>query len=657
MTLPSQRWLRVVVLATGLVFVGVLVYIYAFRFFAWGDSDAAVPVVLGARALDAKLPVVADWYYANGDIWVFGPQLLAMVPVAILGVGPASLLVTVLLGFVLQLVGFVWSYLRLGGELWLAVFAALVTSMAWSNAHAAYGYVQLSYGLVTCFYAVTFTLLAGLAETPSPRSSRFALTALLIVMVAVQNPTRTIVYVVGPLLVACAWPWRTFSLRKRALIAAVTVGAALLAYLIYKLVLVPSVELSYPRGHVSVVIGNLTRIKANLVMLGRGLELLCAGHGSSVRAIPGILLIVGAVTLVGREVFTSRALTALRFVSVIVFAQLGAVLVLLVVSNLLTDKESARYLMPCLLASTGLGVVLAVRTLAETGNLWRRLSIGWLIAIPIAAAVAAPDASPPAQRKYVRPDAPELARVAAALEDRGLTHGFAINIAANWIAMHTHGTAITCPVHFRHVIFPHHWLADTRCFDESQIPERFFVVVDQAEPERAALRTTLPPELERFTVGDTYEVYVYRRAGASFAWLDLPVRDGELATFPMRLAAAHLQLVPSEATVSGTELNATGNEGTVVYGPYIELPKGRYTATWIGRRVESPGNLEFKVTANGRNLVPPTFHAAAQLPAQRGELTRVSFVIGPRRSNIEFPVTSGGGARVSLHELVIEKAP
>src|SRR4051794_3432058 len=103
MQLSSQRWLRVVFWATALVFVGVAVYVYALRFSAWIDSDAAVPVLLADKVLHARAPVVGDWYYANGDVWALGPQLLAALPVAILGLGPASLLATLVVGFVLEI--------------------------------------------------------------------------------------------------------------------------------------------------------------------------------------------------------------------------------------------------------------------------------------------------------------------------------------------------------------------------------------------------------------------------------------------------------------------------------------------------------------------------------------------------------------------------
>src|SRR5689334_14473910 len=100
MTLPSQRWLKVVLLATALVFLGVAIYLYGFWFTAWIDSDASVSAVLAAKVLHAKLPVISNWYYVNGDIWVLAPHLFALLPVAVLGLGEASLLVAIVTGLV-----------------------------------------------------------------------------------------------------------------------------------------------------------------------------------------------------------------------------------------------------------------------------------------------------------------------------------------------------------------------------------------------------------------------------------------------------------------------------------------------------------------------------------------------------------------------------
>jgi hypothetical protein len=656
MILPSQRWLRIIFLATAIVFVSVAVYLYGLRFFAWLESDAAVTALLGDKALHARSPVVADWYYANGDVWIVAPQLLAMFTVAIFGLGPASLLAAVVLGFVLEIVVLVKLYQRIGAERWVAIFAAMATLMAWSNAHVAYAYIQLAYGLGTMLYLLAFAWFAALAEGAPGRPWRWAGAVLLVAAIAAQNPTRWLVFVIAPLLAGCVWPWRAFGARRRLALAATACAGWALAYAAYTL-LSRFVAFSIPRGHVGFVFGGVTRIKTNLAMLGEGLSLLYGGDVEpGLRLIPCALLILGAVALVGREVLRARELTALRFVSMVVIAQLGLVLVPLLIGNLLDGPLAVRYLMPSVLSLFGLAVVIAVRTLAEASPRWRRLATGYLVAVPLTALLAVPEARPPAPSHYLWPDAPELSKIADQLVERGLTHGFADNLAANLLTLDARGAALTCRIRFRNVIMPERWLASTSCYDASKLPDRFYVVAYRGDDERNALRATLPPEIERFSAGDTYEVHVYRTLGTSPEWLDLPLPDGSAAAFPMRLLATHLQLIRDKAAVEDYDLVATGQPGTVVSGPNIELPRGRYTATWIGRAVPSSGELAFAVTSRGRRVLARTGLEATQLPIHRSDLVRLAFTVDRPQNRIEFPIESTGGARVALYELVIEKA-
>lgn len=648
-------WLRTVFLATVLVFVGVAVYIYGFRFYAWLESDAAVPALLADRALAAGSPVVADWYYANGDVWVLAPHLLAMITVAIQGLGPTSLFASVVAGFVLELAAFTLIFRRLGEHGWLGVFAAAATLMAWSSTHVAYVYIQLAYGFVACLYLLVFHWFGVLGEDKERgRSWRIQLVCagVLVALVALQNPTRALVYVVAPFVVVTLWPWQVFVRRRLLLAAVVGVGWAV-AWLVYTYVFADAVTRSVPRGHLAYEFAGGARLERNATFLGEGLLLL---GGGGVRAIPGLLVLAGAVALVVRKALSSRELSARRFVSVIVAAQFFIVLALLIVGNLLTDPESVRYLMPSTLALVGIAVVVAVRTVAyELPGWWNQISAGWLIALPIAGAIAATNVEPPVPRDYEWPDAAELERVADALQQRGLTHGFAINLEANLLTLDSGGRAHTCRVTFADIMMPQRWLDDTTCYTASMLPERFYVVTYQNDHDRAALRATLPPAIELFNVGPVYEVHVYRTAEASPAWLDLPVPDGELATFPLRLPATHLQLRRGgNAAVESGDVVATGG-GELVRGPYLDLPKGDYQVRWIGNVLASNGNVAFRATARKeRDVVAEVIRGVDQLPTARGDLVTLTFSL-PRRQNVEFPIEILGGAKIALHELVIEK--
>ncbi|HEU4733232.1 MAG TPA: hypothetical protein VFT22_35310 [Kofleriaceae bacterium] len=656
MKLPPQRSLRAVFLVATLVFVGVAAYLYALRFFSWAESDAAVTVLLAERVLEARSPVVDSWYYANGDVWLLAPQLLALLPVGILGIGPASLWVTVVVGFVLEWLVLVRVYAGLCGERWIAVFAAVLTLMVWSPANVMFVYIELSYGWATTVYLVLFWLVARLVERAPSRPWPWLAGAGLLVAVAVQNPTRALVFVLAPLLVACAWPWRGLALRRRIGVGAAVTAAWGLSYVVYAFVFPRIVQFSVPRGHNEFVVADLHGIADNLARLGRGLVLLC-GSGGTVWAVPGLIVLIGAVALVTVEALASRALDSLRFLCVVVCAQLAMTCVPLIIGNLLVSSDSVRYLMPSLLAMFGLAAILAVRAISAARPGWLRwLAAGWLGAVPVAALVAAPSVRAPAPAKYVWPDLPELSKLADELVHRKLTHGFANVLSASVLNLYSHGDTLACPVYFRDVVMPQRWLADTSCYVAARLPERFYIVIDRGEHDERALRNTLPPGLERFRVGSAYEVVVFRTAEVPLPWLDLPLLDGADARFPMEIPATNLQMSLGEAVREPDAVVATGKPGTVMYGPYITLPKGSYELTWFGRGIDTPGRLAFSVrTSGGATKLDQVEVLASDLPRQPGELLHLSFRLKRPRDGLEFVVRSDEGARVELTRLVIRR--
>lgn len=650
------RWGRRLTVVVGVLYVGVAVYVFATAGRRMHGDDAVI-VILADKSLRSHALIASDWYYANGDVWVFGPHLFALLPVAILGVGFASLLASLVLAFLTQLGAAWWAYVRLCGGRWSAALATMMTLMAWSVWHVDFNYVQVAYGFVTILYLLVFTACATLGEAEKPPWWRWLLLGAAVAAIAIQNPMRAFTYGVAPTLVGVAWPWRGLPVRRRLAIGASVVGGWVVAWASYRWLVLPAVELSVPSGHVSFVLRGWGGIKANLAMLERGILVLCGGGSSGVRAIPGLLLALGALGLTIHEVVSSRAFTALRCACVMVLAQFGGVLMLVIVGNLLTEAESTRYVMPGWLGLLGLGAILAGRALTSTGRGVRRIAQAWLVLLPITAVGALPDVRPPAPVTFLRPDSSELQDLAAELEHRGLTAGFSINVTANLLTMFSHGTAVTCPVTFRNAVIPERWLADTSCFRASRLPRRFFIVIDRIELEEASLRQTLPAPLERIRVGDTYEAYVYRTADVSLAWLDLPVPDGPNAVFPMRFSASNLQLVREKVVFQTDELVGTGEPGTVVYGPYIELLKGEYEAVWYGRGVGGPGRISFTAMASfGRNrLAPATEFPTEALRPTRGELIRIPFSLSRSRQQIEFPVTSIDGGRIVLDELVVER--
>jgi hypothetical protein len=662
MTLPPQRWLKVVFFVTAAVFASVALYLYALRFFVWAEPDAAVPVELAAKVLAAKRPIVGDWYYANGDVWFLGPQLVGLLPVALLGIGPASWLITVAGGFVLQLIGLVRVYARLCEERWIALFAAMMTLMAWSQNHVKFVYIQLAYGFNTVLYVVLFGLAARLAVRASTRPWSWLGAGAMLCAISIQNPVRGLVYTLAPLLATCAWPWRGLAWRRRLGVAAALVAGWVVAYAIYTQVLPQVVAFSLPHGHIDFTFTGLDGMASNLVRLARGLVLQSAGGGDLLWAVPGLLVVLGALALVVTEGLASRALTPLRFLCLAAMAQLVMVCVPLIVGHLLVSIDSARYVMPSALTIVGLATILAVRAITTAGAGWLRgLATGWLAVVPVAALVAVPDARPPAPVRYVWPDLPELDRVADELVHRKLTHGFTNVLAAGVLNVASRGQTLACPIYFRDRLMPLRWLADTACYAAAAIPAQFYVVSYQVDQDDVrSLAATLPPPVDRFQVGPTYDVAVFRTADAAMQWLALPIPDGPDARFPIDVAATHLQMRRGEAVVEGTAVVATGAPGMVIEGPGIALTRGRYELVWIGRGLDTPGELMCSVRTRGGGIV--LAHAsvraadlAKELPRDPGELCRLELVLNRTRPGLDARIETTGGARVALERLVIRR--
>ncbi len=134
------------------------------------------------------------------------------------------------------------------------------------------------------------------------------------------------------------------------------------------------------------------------------------------------------------------------------------------------------------------------------------------------------------------------------------------------------------------------------------------------------------------------------------------IAEASAARFPLRLPVTSL-LRPAKAALESGTLVATGEPGTIVFGPYIVLPPGTYELSWRGTGIDSPGHLAFSVRADhGAEILADVVVQAKDLPREANTLVRLPFVLDRERSAIEFLVESADGARVILEHVTIETA-
>src|SRR6185295_6167321 len=96
-------------------------------------------------------------------------------------------------------------------------------------------------------YLIVFGQVARLVEHGPTRPWPWLAAGGFLAMIAVQNPTRALVFALAPLLAACAWPWRGRPWRRRVVAATAVVAGWTAAYAVYALVFTRAVQFSVPR--------------------------------------------------------------------------------------------------------------------------------------------------------------------------------------------------------------------------------------------------------------------------------------------------------------------------------------------------------------------------------------------------------------------------
>lgn len=661
-----QNWLTIALVIVAAVLALDVVVIYFLKFGEFVHSDAASTILLGKGAMEDRSPIDYEWYFANGDVWIFGPHLYAMPFLALWGVCVRTLLAATVLGFALEIAALMWAYTKVGGDRRTALFATALTLIAWSRLHILFVYVELSYGFVMTLYTALFTAHALLfirGSTDARKWSVWIGCMVFTLIASAQNPIRAVVFAVAPLVVACAWPWRGVSLRTRAITASAPVVGLVGAKIIKAVFLEPRLTYAVPSGHLAFVIKDASGMLENLKNMARGVVGLCGDMGSfGIGSAFGLALLGLSTFLVVRHAF-ARTPTPLRFLCIASLAQMAAVGGPMLIGNLVINPVSIRYLMPSLIAMFGLGCVIAFQMMKETKEP-SRTGIAFSVIAPIAAAftllrivgsysLASESTTGQFAHSATHQDlADELTR-------RDLKHGFGSYWNAHLLTVLSNGKAKTCPATFGGAVMPRRWHTDTWCFDPKRLPDRFFVVASGEERDevKTSIPTTLGTPADRFTVGNEFDVAVFRTADVDSRWLAPPIPDGAQLTLPLRIAASHPQIrFGDQSALEGDKLVSNGKEGIISFGPYIELPAGEYRVRWFGRPIGDAGEVGFDVYPAGAPAqVAERTVKLGEMPRDGGALVELVFRLPKAARGVELRTYSRGGARIALEAVELSR--
>ena len=644
-------------------FLALACFIYGSFFPGAFSSDAAVHLVLARHVMQVGKLLSPEWFYPNSDLVVTGPYLLGMALIKLLGFGLPALWWTAGLTFLALWVCMVLCLRAMGVSTLAAVVGTCAALASTSNSHVEFLYIQAGYPFVTILYTLAFTLYVRQRITlgGSPRSGWHAsvpVLLLIVVTLALANPSRTLAFVIAPILMVELGPWmRPWRIRPRPLVFGL-VAALFIGYLIYQSLLAQGLHFSLPSGFRSATV-DVKRTKLQFFEVLRFAFVVHPGFDHRILggAISAIVLLLG-VRVLRLEVLSPR----LRSFVKLCLWQMAAVLAGGLISGIFIDPYAVRYFLPALVLLMAVATAVSIDTLRQKGAHGR-----WAASFLAATGLAILHATLTLGALRDHPRESGLARtphvlqpVTDALRQRGLTHGF-VEWDANVMNILGRGEVEFCQITYRDQLQPFKWNVPLWCYDPKRLPEQFFLVLkpqNRSAAQTAVRHTLVKPPIETFDAGG-YEVQVYRTSDVDTHWLAYPVPDGADLKLPWQAPAANPQMFSRgiEPTEQKT-FKFTGKPGEAVYGPYVNLNRGRYRLTWFG---QSPGadahSMHFSVTGTGgRHLLGEAEGQAVASPdGKAAPVATIDFQVKMPMPGVNFVVEQRGQAQATLTHFRLER--
>ncbi|MFI4970613.1 MAG: hypothetical protein ACHP7D_10440 [Lysobacterales bacterium] len=498
------------------------------------SSDAAATLLLARHMLNTHAWLPPDWYYANGDIWIVGPQLFALPFVAYWGVTPLALACANALGL-----GCVFgSALVLARVICRRTAAAALVAVScialYSHFQREFVVMQLSYGWMAAKLMLLLSLVVlwmRSAEGAAARSRRLALLAgyaALLTVWAAENPLRPAAYLVIPLAASLAvnTARQPASRHRAGVLAVATLLAMIAGWLLHRRL---AASLLMAPGLEAFRLAPVAEWPLHLRLLAEGMRHIYGGDPLGapqalmldrmlgwVRAasVPCLLML-----FVREGLMRASAPTTARLPVQVACAGIGVVTAALVAGSIMVDAVSARYLIPVWMLALVVLAAACVRNIATwpwlAGLLTLAFPLGGLVnAMNIRNAHSSVDAAG-------LPHPPALDAAIAALNGSGFTHGFASHRYANAIDVRSGDKLRACDLLVAPEVRPLRFFNARACFDRVLYADGFFVLLAPEMRDArsiAKLRETIGVPYRVIDVEEC-QIWLYPEGSGDLGWL------------------------------------------------------------------------------------------------------------------------------------------
>ena len=632
-------------------------------------ADSAIMNLLAQEIRESGRWLPRDWYYANGDLWLWATQAPIVALLAFFPNGYALHAAAGALTAALVLLGAWCVGAMLGQSRTARLLVLLVLSGGISANMAENLYGQAAYGVL--FYLGCFTAWSGWRLLHARGRARWGWGALLLALTALavaSNPARAAVFYTLPLAAALLalrlaapamdrdasrrWPAVPLAPLLAALAAVALAAAALHGHYLRQ------VGGSVPAP---VTWLDFDHMLTNAAGTARGLLSLLGGLPPPGRpvlnpagAVHAARLLAALVLLAALPWALQRALRApLRPARLYFAVYLGAgALVNLVVAlctsvpDMAAPEASVRYLAPALLSAlillTGIVVDDALRRT-------HALALGALLVLGLTGWQAYRVAGGPG---YFPADGiaahVPARRLADYLEQQGLRYGYATFWNANTVNVHSAGRVAIRPVGaLAGLPMPVRHLSSDRWYRANAWRGESFLMLSDDErarfdwPRLAALLGS--PSRELVYGSARIIVYPYNIAARLPLWdagAGLPLKVGVDAASAHRIG----RLVDGGAALRAE----AGQDGHLLYGPRLALSRGDYTVRYTLEIEGAGADFGLVDVAVGGAALPAAIRPLTAAGAQRVELP---FRLDKGATDVEFRVLSNGAGAVTVRDV------
>ena len=242
-----------------------LFILFAFRWLF--HSDAATKVLLALEIIKSGTIIPPDWYYVNGDIWLFFIHLPLVLLGKVMDYSWLAYLVNSLFYVALYLLALLFFVRQLKVDFSSKVLLFVMALSAYSSVNAMMVFGELA-GITEPIFIFAFLGII-LALEKGENKKLFFLMGILIFVYAAGAPGRSLIYNTAPALMIAFLLWIDRGAKKYLVLFATIFVSFTLAYIIYHWLLIPNVLMEFSRNNLS--FASYEEVWMNIDIFAKGL--------------------------------------------------------------------------------------------------------------------------------------------------------------------------------------------------------------------------------------------------------------------------------------------------------------------------------------------------------------------------------------------------